>query len=73
MSFGTGRCVLVMAAERYLNFVQGGDTLVARLSIPEQDEPLSANATVGFRVSFGDLAEYLHSSTSRRDEAYLVP
>jgi hypothetical protein len=51
----------VVPTQRFLNLVQGGNTLTARLPIPEHDETQAADAAVSFSVSFGRLAEYLHA------------
>jgi len=72
VSFRTGSGA-VMAAKRFLNFLKGRDALIARLPVPEHDEALSANAAVRFSVPLRGLAEYLHVSTSRADEAFLSP
>jgi hypothetical protein len=63
----------VMAAKRFLNFVQSSDALIARLSVPEHDETQSTNAAVGFSVSLCGFAKYLHVSTSKADETSLSP
>jgi hypothetical protein len=60
-----------MAAKRFLNLVESGNALVARLPIPEHDKTLTANTAVGFRISVCGLAEYLHVITSRKGEAFL--
>ena len=62
-----------MTAESFLNLVQGGNSLIARLPVPEHDEALPANAAVGLSISYCGLAEYLHIDTSRRDGAQFVP
>ncbi len=49
-----------MAAENLLNLMHCRDALRTGLPIPEHDEPLSAHAAMGFRVTACFLAEYLH-------------
>jgi len=61
----------MMEAKRFLNFVQSGNTFVARLPIPEHNEAQPANAAVGFGVAVGGLAQYLHVRTSKAAEAFL--
>ena len=72
MSLWTGSGA-VMAAKRFVNFVQGGNALSARLSIPEHDETLPADTAVGFSVPVCGFAEYLHFGTSKEAEAILNP
>jgi hypothetical protein len=64
MSLRTRRST-VMAAQGILNLVPGFGAPGVRLPLPEDDESLSAHATMAFSVPVRALAEDLHLSTPR--------
>jgi hypothetical protein len=53
--------VLMVAAKCFLNLVQCSNAFVTGLPIPEHDESLPADTTVGLRVAICLLAKYLHA------------